>query len=274
MKKFYILNNKNKKNVHEVTLPVKYSGFTLAEGATQRILARVKPTQRIAFTLAEVLITLGIIGVVAALTIPGLINDSKARRLHSQFLESYSIVQQAFKQMEADDVSLDPTTYSDGSFYKTYMNYFKGALDCSSHNAVMKKRPCYYGNADDKDNYSDEPYKTLDGKSDAPMTYLDDGQILLPNGMLILVENFQNRLWVSVDINGYTTKPNRWGYDLFTFQFVDGELKTMGAKGTTYASQLDAACNMNGSGNMNGITCAQKAKENSDYFKELIKEFK
>lgn len=35
------------------------------------------------FTLSEVLITLGIIGVVAALTIPGLITTYKAHRLHT-----------------------------------------------------------------------------------------------------------------------------------------------------------------------------------------------
>ena len=48
-----------------------------------------------AFTLAEVLITLGIIGVVAALTIPTLITNYKARKLHTQFLKSYSTIQQA-----------------------------------------------------------------------------------------------------------------------------------------------------------------------------------
>ena len=68
--------------------------------------------ERGAFTLAEVLITLGIIGVVAALTIPSLITNYKAHRLRSQFLKSYSVVQQVFKQMEADDVSLDPVSYA------------------------------------------------------------------------------------------------------------------------------------------------------------------
>ncbi len=43
------------------------------------------------FTLAEVLITLGIIGVVAAITIPNLITTYKAKQLHSQFLKNYSI---------------------------------------------------------------------------------------------------------------------------------------------------------------------------------------
>ena len=83
-----------------------------------------------AFTLAEVLITLGIIGVVAALTIPSLIAAHKAHRLRAQFLKSYSTVQQVFKQMEADDVSLDPSTYPSRTFYKTFMKYLQTPFDC------------------------------------------------------------------------------------------------------------------------------------------------
>ena len=56
------------------------------------------PTHKCAFTLAEVLITLGIIGIVAALTIPSLITNYKANKLRAQFLKSYSTVQQVFKQ--------------------------------------------------------------------------------------------------------------------------------------------------------------------------------
>ena len=42
---------------------------------------------RIGFTLAEILITLGIIGVVAAMTIPALMTAYKAHRYKSQFLK-------------------------------------------------------------------------------------------------------------------------------------------------------------------------------------------
>lgn len=48
------------------------------------------------FTLAEVLITLGIIGVVAALTIPTLINNSQNAALYDKFLKSYSVITQAY----------------------------------------------------------------------------------------------------------------------------------------------------------------------------------
>ena len=69
------------------------------------------------FTLAEVLITLGIIGVVAAITIPNLINNYKAKRLHSQFLKSYSTIQQVMKMFESEDMSTDPKDYPSRTDY-------------------------------------------------------------------------------------------------------------------------------------------------------------
>lgn len=51
------------------------------------------------FTLAEVLITLGIIGVVAALTIPTLINDFKKKAYVNQLRAGYTILNQGFKLM-------------------------------------------------------------------------------------------------------------------------------------------------------------------------------
>ena len=55
-----------------------------------------------AFTLAEILITLGIIGIVAAMTLPTVINNTKAKELETQLKASYSILQQALQRMQAD----------------------------------------------------------------------------------------------------------------------------------------------------------------------------
>lgn len=48
-----------------------------------------------AFTLAEVLITLGIIGVVAALVLPNAINGYKRKQLEVQFKKTASLIDQA-----------------------------------------------------------------------------------------------------------------------------------------------------------------------------------
>ncbi len=60
-----------------------------------------------AFTLAEVLITLGIIGVVAAMTIPNLIQSNFEKRTVTILRETQSILSQAIRMAEEEygDVS-------------------------------------------------------------------------------------------------------------------------------------------------------------------------
>ena len=222
-----------------------------------------------AFTLAEVLITLGIIGVVAAITIPGLISNYKAQRSRSQFLKVYSTLQQVFKQMESDDISLDPATYkgNNGPFYKTFIKYLQAPLDCGSSvtGGYLHKRPCYSPTGD-------KNYLTYDGRGQVRSGWFSDGQIALQDGSLLLFHNNYTLpyIWISVDINGYASPPNRWGYDLFTFQFLDGELKAMGAIGTRY-TKMDTFCNEKSSDIKNGIACAQKVIEDTEYFKTVLK---
>lgn len=56
-----------------------------------------------AFTLAEVLITLGIIGVVAALTLPSLIQKYQDQVLENQLKKMYSTLSQGVQKAMADD---------------------------------------------------------------------------------------------------------------------------------------------------------------------------
>lgn len=51
---------------------------------------------KIAFTLAEVLITLGIIGIVAAMTLPALVQKHNEKVIVSNLKKSYSTMQQAY----------------------------------------------------------------------------------------------------------------------------------------------------------------------------------
>ena len=54
------------------------------------------------FTLAEVLITLGIIGIIVAITLPSLIGHYKQKVLQEQFKTAYSLLQQANLKIQAD----------------------------------------------------------------------------------------------------------------------------------------------------------------------------
>ena len=248
---------------------LRMTAFTLAEGATH---VDLPPTKvKFAFTLAEVLITLGIIGVVAAITIPGLMNNYKANKLRTQFLKTYSTVQQAFKFMQEDDVSLDPASYNrrEGQvFYKTYKKYLKGITDCGLY--TTEAFPCY--------NFQKEIYKTLNGKAVVDKFLFDDGQVVLQDGTLLAFEqpaDGGNRIWVLADINGINNPPNRLGYDLFVFEFLDGELRTMGEKGTIfYNSNSSVYCSKTSTHPYNGMSCSFRAKSESEYFKWVVKNIK
>ena len=65
---------------------------------------------RSAFTLAEVLITLGIIGVVAAMTMPSLIGKYQEKVLINQAKKSYSIIQNALVLTKANE---EASSYGD-----------------------------------------------------------------------------------------------------------------------------------------------------------------
>ena len=83
--------------------------FTLAEGATH--VAHFDNVRRAAFTLAEVLITLGIIGVVAALTMPALIQNYTHSVAEARLKKFYSIMNQAILQSIVDNGEVESWSY-------------------------------------------------------------------------------------------------------------------------------------------------------------------
>lgn len=211
-----------------------------------------------AFTLSEILITLGIIGIVAVITIPSFVNAHKAAQYKSQFLKSYSALQQALILMENEGVSTNINDYRPDKFAATFINYFKKAVYCGNCNDRKKFNNCW-------DVWDGNKYLSL-SKNTMRTDWLDDGQILLPDGTNIYVENLYKN-FISVDINGYSSPPNRWGIDLFTFELINGKLLAVGALGTSYTG--DRYCSFENNARENGITCSYKALQDPNYFKKL-----
>ena len=75
--------------------------FAQTQGTTQVV--DFNNIRRTAFTLAEVLITLGIIGVVAALTMPGLIANYRERVLVTAAKKAYSTITNALNMWNAQN---------------------------------------------------------------------------------------------------------------------------------------------------------------------------
>ena len=67
-----------------------------------------------AFTLAEVLITLGIIGVVAAMTLPSLINNTEKQERREALKKAYSVLQQALLMYQKDNGDIPRSSTFDG----------------------------------------------------------------------------------------------------------------------------------------------------------------
>ncbi len=93
--------------------------------------------KKAAFTLTEVLITLGIIGVVAALTISNVIQDYQKKQTVVQLRKVYNDINNAVKLSEVDNGPMSQWDYVQRTCYvyeciapfleKYYLPYFKDA---------------------------------------------------------------------------------------------------------------------------------------------------
>ena len=216
--------------------------------------------KKVAFTLAEVLITLGIIGVVAAMTMPALIANHKQKELETGLKKAYSVAQQALLLMSADRGDVVPA-FSSREFQAEYIKYFKDPVDCGFYNRN--------GVCGDFNN----TYKDYSGKTSITNQYIDDGQFVLPDGMNVYIQNEgankerTANIYISIDVNGAKKRPNKWGHDLFTFQLMsDGKLMPMGIEGTDF---YEKECSRTTASNKNGIGCTYEAINNPSYFKSL-----
>ena len=166
-----------------------------------------------AFTLAEVLVTLGIIGVVASLTLPTLIHKHRNKVMETQFKTAYSLISRATYQMymehEADFVDFLHIPHGIGymggyreRFIELVPDYLQVVETIDS--ARLKNIKMYTSN-----NY------VYDYRSDFAYGY---GAYILNNGMLLTVSAVTDgHIIINVDTNGPYKGPNRYGYDLFKF---------------------------------------------------------
>ena len=90
-------------------------------------------TKRFGFTLAEVLITLGIIGVVAAMTMPTLMNSTQGAQYKAAYKKALSALSQAITLNvaldEVDFGDVDDATYVLEDILKERMNVVRSTTD-------------------------------------------------------------------------------------------------------------------------------------------------
>ena len=166
-----------------------------------------------AFTLAEVLITLGIIGVVAALTLPTVINNIKHKQLETAFKAAYSIFSQAVMNMKREDGEGMRKSYATYNEYiGTYPNADEFREKFYKYSGLKVVGKCNYNGITIR-NYNN----TADAEGYFPIN--TSHKYLLSNGMCSFTYINSAQIWIAVDING-TKGPNLFGHDVFNF-YID-----------------------------------------------------
>lgn len=225
-----------------------------------------------AFTLSETLITLGIVGIVAALTIPGLIHYFKIKELEVRFKAMDSKIQQALKSM-SDELELDdfnkfnsyeacgasgPGACDDTIFKQineSFLSKFKISHSCTSTECLPNyRKPQYYitdfaGNK--KIGYSFENAYGANwwGNKNFGTHVLLDGTMI--TSMCFMHHGDYDSVAFTFDTNGMEKGPNRYGYDIFIWTAERTWYPLCTAKSTTFSEY-------------NGRGCYKYAKKNQD----------
>lgn len=216
-----------------------------------------------AFTLAETLITLGIIGVVAALTIPALINKTMDMQFAAKWKKEYSTMSNIFNKILAESIPICSDYHSKyGScsglisedFIDEFLQNVKVSSACGVGNNPRYERCDMDMQTSYKKNKWKYPWSGISGYNTrsfyAPLGLKSTNKIyinnynfsqyafLLSDGAVVYFGGSHGGPWIIVDVNNFTGGPNAFGRDVFVFK-VQSNIRTnehgvkpMGAEGT------------------------------------------
>lgn len=185
--------------------------------------------KKTAFTLAEVLITLGIIGVVAALTIPTLLQKTFEREMVSKLKKNYAIVANAVEkwQLEQNCVgdsascsSIQAAPHNAEAVAKELAPYLNITSSLYSSNSAVSPALSWIPIESYALNGLNKTGTLGGGTNEWPMLNYPGGIawssnfFLLADGTVIKICGIWNHYDIIFDLNG-VKKPNRMGKDQF-----------------------------------------------------------
>ncbi len=236
------------------SLKKKLATFTIADGATRVVL--LNGQRRAAFTLAEVLITLGIIGVVAAMTLPTLITKHQKDETVTKLKRAYTLTNQAIIMAEIKHGEME--NWQDWNSPEKIVNNYLAPefkIDKTYPPGDYAENMCYNG----KMFYENTQYEWLTGVWLSSPINPGTASFKTVDGVCIgLYSTSINNAAFFIDINGSDKGPNVAGKDLFFFILADKMLKPYGYDwpDNTINSTASWACNAKAVSG--GYTCAAK----------------
>ena len=169
-----------------------------------------------AFTLAEVLITLGVIGIVAAIAIPSLINHYNDKVLETKYKKTKSILINGYKLMMAKNQVFDISQLPFTNDFDEYV--------AQAHKDVFKILSDTKGGLDAETLPKD--YAIEDNDSPSQFNWEDVPYIFqTTDGMLMGVEQDAEtkNIYIYTDTNG-NSNPNEIGKDMYKFSISGNAL--------------------------------------------------
>lgn len=211
-----------------------------------------------AFTLSEVLITLGIIGIIAAMTLPSLIGNYRRKEVETRLKRAYSLLNQAL--LSASVKYGEPKDWPDwNSPEKIINNYI--APEFNTLKVYPPSTDKYYTGMcwDGKGFHSGHQYNWMTGVYISSPINLGTTSFMTVDGICIgLYSTSSQNVNFFVDVNGTAKGPNVAGRDLFFFMLSQNTIKPYG-----YELSLDrlsgtnqSACNAKAPSG--GYLCAAK----------------
>ncbi|MBQ3311922.1 type II secretion system protein [bacterium] len=228
----------------------------------------------LAFTLAEVLIVIGILGVVAALTIPTLNSEAGSKEKVTRLKKSYSVLTDAFDRMMADMGPLDEiygtleTNLSENVATKM-ASYMKTSSTCAD--AVGTANDC---SANTVTAYSTTGTAESNTINKYPGFVLTDGTSVSfnlgakcpPDSAVSGVPGNTNVCgMVYVDVDGKDKSKNEWGKDVFAFYVTTDRITPVGLEGDTNIDATGSSTNCIGAATKIGCTGWVITNGNEDY---------
>lgn len=232
---------------------------------------RIKLFRKTAFTLAEILITLGIIGIIAALTIPLLMIKTNSKETVAALRKSYAVLSQAYLRSTVDNGPVNVWNLSTTDPLSLFVDYLNIAKNCGTGQGC----------------FSDDDYMSITSDTWGKINRdTGRGKIILADGSSVaFFLNHKDCDWtvgsglalgsacgsILVDVNGFKG-PNTFGKDTFFFYITNRGIIPGGSKqeSDTYFS-FQNGCKINTCTETTscgyGCTSWVLENENEDYIK-------
>lgn len=223
-----------------------------------------------AFSLAELIIVLGLVGMIANLTLPSLIRDAKETSMVSQVKKAYSVLSRACTM--AINESGAPqgwgiTAGASAPMLTTITPYLNVVKDCTDGSTGCWPTGIAYRYL------SNAEFGIID-EAGYPSIKLTDGSIIYgygdaatctnPVGTSAALQSECGRY--AVDVNGQRG-PNQWGHDLVQFYLTRLGIIPLGTETDNSIYRFDNNCKNSTTQEGRGCTAWILYNENMDYLR-------